>query len=132
MLYGPDGKPLNPKSDGETKTAPDAQRESNVQTDNADHDVTSAFGGTCPPLTETHCGITYKAQKDWWDKAKPFVEVAGVVLLFVYTVYTIKMYWANKEAADAATSAADTARRTLKVARLGNLWVTGGLNAGVE
>jgi hypothetical protein len=36
------------------------------------------------------------------------------MFLCIYTLYTIKMYWANKEAADAATSAATTAADTLK------------------
>ena len=43
----------------------------------------------------------------------PFVEIAGVVLLGIYTWYTIKMYCANKEAADAAKSAADSASDSL-------------------
>jgi hypothetical protein len=60
-----------------------------------------------------HCQITCKQEKDWWDKTKPFVEIAGAILLAVYTAYTIKMYWANKKAADAAKSAADTAANQL-------------------
>ncbi len=57
------------------------------------------------------------APKDWWDKVKPFVEIPGLVLLFVYTIYTIKMYHANKQAADAATKAAQTAGDTLQELR---------------
>jgi hypothetical protein len=52
-------------------------------------------------------------QKDWWDRYKPYVEIAGVLLLGIYTLFTIKMYRANKQAADAATSAAATAKSTL-------------------
>jgi hypothetical protein len=46
----------------------------------------------------------------WWDRVKPYVEILGVCLLAVYTFFTIKMYYVNKEAADAATSAATTAK----------------------
>ena len=52
-------------------------------------------------------------KKDAWDKFKEGVEVLGIATLVVYTIYTIKMYRANKEAADAAKSAADTAREAL-------------------
>jgi hypothetical protein len=41
------------------------------------------------------------------------VEIAGVILLGVYTVYTIKMYCANKKAADAATRAATSAENSV-------------------
>jgi hypothetical protein len=70
-------------------------------------------GVSSPPPPETHYNITYKTEKDWLDKLKPFVEIAGVVILSIYTIYTIKMYCANKESADAAKSAADTAADTL-------------------
>jgi Ca2+/Na+ antiporter len=63
---------------------------------------------------------TRKPDKDWWDKTKPFVEIVGAVLLLIYTAYTIRMYSANKEAADAAQSAAVTAAKqesTLEVSQ---------------
>src|SRR5262249_44942898 len=47
------------------------------------------------------------------ERIKRRVEYCGVALLAVYTLYTIKMYSANKEAADAAKSAAETASRQL-------------------
>jgi hypothetical protein len=49
----------------------------------------------------------------WWDRAKPYVEILGVALLAVYTAFTIRMYYANRDAANAATSAATTAKATL-------------------
>lgn len=55
-----------------------------------------------------------QTKENWWDKAKPYVEITGVVLLAIYTGYTIKMYYANRTSADAAASAADTARKTLE------------------
>jgi hypothetical protein len=72
-----------------------------------------ADGPPDPPPAVTHHHITYKPEKDWWDKAKPFVEIGGAVLLLIYTTYTIKMYCTNKEAAEAATSAANTATQAL-------------------
>src|SRR6202795_5284363 len=32
------------------------------------------------PPTETHHHITYKPEKDWWDKIKPFLEILAVLL----------------------------------------------------
>jgi hypothetical protein len=61
------------------------------------------------------CEITCKTEKTKWDRIKPFVEVTGVLLLFVYTLYTIKMYCANQKSANAAHSAADTAARQLEL-----------------
>jgi hypothetical protein len=46
----------------------------------------------------------------WWDKAKPYVECAGIFLLAIYTAYTIKMYHANQQAANAAETAVKAAK----------------------
>src|ERR1035438_8065354 len=40
-------------------------------------------------------------------------DLVGLVVLCIYAAYTIKIYCANKEAADAAKSAAETAQKTL-------------------
>lgn len=58
--------------------------------------------------------IAYKTKKDGYDKVKFWVEILGLIVLVVYTAYTIKMYSANKKAADAAKSAADTAACALR------------------
>ncbi|HUE54896.1 MAG TPA: hypothetical protein VMO76_03625, partial [Candidatus Udaeobacter sp.] len=55
-----------------------------------------------------------KTEKHWWDTFKPYVEIFGVILLGVYTGFTIAMYCANRDAANAATKAADVADKTLK------------------
>lgn len=34
--------------------------------------------------------------KNWWDKAKPFVEIAGVVLLAIYTTFTVSLFYQNR------------------------------------
>jgi hypothetical protein len=74
----------------------------------------SQTSGIAPPPTKRDCQITLKSEKGFWDNVKTGAEIFGIVLLAVYTVYTIKMYHANKTAADAAKSAADTADHTLK------------------
>lgn len=64
-----------------------------------------------PPLppSETRYEITCKHDKDKWDKFKERAEVFGILVLVVYAIYTIKMYYANKEAADAAKTSSDNA-----------------------
>lgn len=74
------------------------------------------------PPSKTHCEITCKTEKDFWDHAKTFAELLGIVLLAVYTAYTIKMYCTNKTAAGAAQDAAHTADQTLRMAY--RPWVT--------
>jgi hypothetical protein len=63
------------------------------------------------------------SEKNWWDKSKPFVEIVGLVLLAIYTAYTIKMYRANKQAADAATTAAQAAKDANKITKNSLLYV---------
>ena len=92
---------------------PDSGREPHKQTNPADPQVALTSGESEPPPPKAHCQITCTVEKDWWDKVKPLVEIGGIVLLAIYTIYTIKMYCANKQAADAATSAAVTAHDAL-------------------
>jgi hypothetical protein len=54
-----------------------------------------------------------KSPSNWWDRAKPWVELGGVILLAIYTGFTIAMYFANKKSADAAKQAAKTAQEAL-------------------
>src|SRR5438876_4919407 len=89
--------------------APPTSAESESHPTEAQHEI------TCRPEKRNY--IYNSAQTDWWKKTKPFLEIAGVVLLAVYTAYTIKMYYANKEAADAAASAAATAAEALNQSR---------------
>jgi hypothetical protein len=111
MLYGPDGRPLNPDPIGENKASPNTQTESNEHTWNGDPSVHCTSGSPSTPPAVTQERITCHPEKDWRDKTKFWFEIGGILLLGVYTLYTIKMYCANKESADAAKSAADTAAR---------------------
>lgn len=74
---------------------------------------TAALSKSNPEKSQSHCQITCKQERDWLDHLKTVAEFLGLILLGVYTGYTIKMYRANKDAADAAKSAADTAARQL-------------------
>lgn len=53
-------------------------------------DTTSAPVRTDSHKSIDHCEITCKTEKDWWERNKRWVEMAGVILLAVYTGYTIK------------------------------------------
>lgn len=103
-----------------TKTD-DAQAKTNEKTGHTQNPVDSVSAITPQPNpANCHCEITGQPKKDWWDNTKPFVELAGIVLLGVYTFYTIKMYSANKNAADAATKAANVAAAQARPV----LWLT--------
>jgi|GEM_PF-3941218 len=101
----------------ENNPTPDAGSESNTQQRYTNPNVPPASNVPTFPPTETHYTITCKPEKDWWDKTKIILEIFGVVFLAIYTAYTIKMYCANKKAADAAQSAAKTAKETLDSTR---------------
>ncbi len=115
ILYGPNGEPLlDAKPVGENKTAPHAGAETKV--DARDGDPLIPRAGGAPPTPPAVCQhqITCKPEKDWRDKVKFWFEMGGILLLAVYTLYTIKMYCANRDAANAATDAAKTASNTLR------------------
>jgi hypothetical protein len=104
------------KSISEEQSAPNAKNEPSKQAEAAQPPSPNASASIQPDckIPPYHCEITCKTEKDWWDKTKPFIESAGAILLLIYTIYTIKMYCANKQAADAAASAARTANQTLQ------------------
>jgi hypothetical protein len=97
---------------GNNDPASDGGGESGVKTDHSDARIPPHL----PPPHAQH-QITCQQEKHWWDKVKHWAEILGIVLLFIYTLYTIKMYRANKDAADAAKSAADTAKNSLDLTR---------------
>lgn len=65
-----------------------------------------------PPAPPSY-QITCKTEKDWRDKTKFWAELFGLGVLLIYTVFTALMYFANRDAANAAQSAAVTAHDTL-------------------
>src|ERR1039458_7795923 len=85
----------NSKAIGKDKPAPYGQREANIQATSPDPQITGASVVPAPPIPESRKTITCKVEKDRWDKFKPILEIAGVLVLGVYTFFTIKMYCAN-------------------------------------
>jgi hypothetical protein len=98
------------------------------QTTNATNESAKQSNQTIPVVPNTpvsvhsdrqevpdHRGITCQIEKDWWDKFKPYVESAGIILLGIYTGYAIKMYCANKKAADAARDSANISKQALTI-----------------
>jgi hypothetical protein len=60
-----------------------------------------------------HCDPIRNTNRDWIDKATLGLQGFGVAVLVIYTVFTGMMYFVNKNSADAAKSAAETAKGTL-------------------
>jgi len=68
-----------------------------------------------PPPPQNNCEITVSTRRDWIDWWTLRMEGFGLFVLIVYTVFTGLMWCANKKSADAAKSAADTARDALHI-----------------
>jgi len=96
--------------------AQDASGEPDQQSQEPKPELPSVSAKPKPEPAEAHDQITCKTEKNWWDKAKPFVEISGIALLALYTGFTVGSYCQIKkqtpriaESADAAKKAADTA-----------------------
>jgi hypothetical protein len=70
--------------------SPNASGEAKQQKNDANETIPPTTSGSQLPPTEAHCQITCTQEKNWWDVWKPFVEMGGVILLALYTGYTIK------------------------------------------
>ena len=112
-------------SEPENQTAPDDTNNIEEKTDKGNPNVAVAAGGSATPPSKTHCQITLKTEKTFWDKVKTGAEIFGIFCLLVYTIYTIKMYSVNKTAAEAATSAANTAYESLVSIQRAFVWYKG-------
>jgi hypothetical protein len=104
---------MDSKKPSENQGTQDGKRESNIQTKHPNPGIALGASPSELPPPHAHYDVTCHTEKDWWDKHKRWAELLGLIILAIYTTYTIKMYCANKRAADAATSAADTANRSL-------------------
>jgi len=100
-------------SPNENNPTSNNQREGHAQSGNADPQIVPTKPPSQLPPSNAQCNVTCETGKDWWDRHKRWVEILGVLLLAVYTGYTIKMYYANRDAAQAATIAAATAHDAL-------------------
>jgi hypothetical protein len=100
----------------ENDPAPDAGSEANIKTDHAKPSVVSSLPPPKLPPSHTHYRIACEKEEDWWEQRKRWAELGGLVLLGVYTGFTIMIYCANKKAADAAEIAAIAAKDAAKTA----------------
>lgn len=100
---------------GKHNQPPDASRKSYEQATQGNPDIAIAPRVPASPPPKSDCQITCKTEKDFWDHVKTGAEIFGIVLLAVYTGYTIKMYCANRVAANAAQRAADIAAKTMQI-----------------
>jgi hypothetical protein len=60
--------------------------------------------------------ISCNKKRDWIDKGKLGLELFGLAVVITYTIFTIKIWRANREAADAAAKAAGAAEGANKIA----------------
>ncbi len=93
--------------------APDADRKSDEQPGNPQTQVSLAATQSQATPPNRHCEVTCNTKRDLIDKATLGLELFGLAVLIIYTIATIAIWCANKKAADAAKSAADTAHDTL-------------------
>jgi hypothetical protein len=92
---------------------PDTGTEPNKQSNNPKPEVPSAATQPQAKPSPHSYKITCDKKRDWIDKATLGLEGFGLFVLIVYTIFTGLMWYANKKAADAAKSAADTAHDAL-------------------
>jgi hypothetical protein len=111
------GSPSDAKPVGKNKTTPNAQGKANIKTGHSNPHIPTILSVPSSPPPEPHYEVACKTEKDWRDKTKFYFEIGGIVLLGVYTLYTIKMYGTNEEASGAAKSAAETAAKQLELAQ---------------
>jgi hypothetical protein len=96
-----------PKNHTDEKT-PDQPKKSEPQ-------VTLAPTEPQSQQTPQRCEITCNKERDWVDKGTLVLQGIGLFVLVVYTIFTGLMYCSNKKAANAAKSAADTAKDALHI-----------------
>jgi hypothetical protein len=92
-----------------------AERKASVQIDDPKPEVPLVTARPQAAPSKHHCEITCKAKRDWIDKATLGLEAFGLFVLIIYASATIAIWCANKKAADAAKSSADTANLTLQL-----------------
>ena len=96
---------------------PSHQREPDKESENPEQPISPTSTRSKPQPPHAHYQITCNAEKDWWDKAKRYVELAGVIFLALYTGVTGLMYCVNKKSAEAAQDAAVAAKSSADTAK---------------
>jgi hypothetical protein len=105
---------MDSENPAENKVTQNSERKPEIESKGSKPSIPSRTSPPELPPSHTQHKITCQTEKDWWDKHKRWAELFGVLLLAAYTVYTIGMYYANRDAANAAKSAAQTAHDTLQ------------------
>ena len=98
----------------ENENTPRETRQACEQSDHPEPPISPAFTKLEPP-SQTHHAKSCNHKKHWLDYVTLGMELLGFVVLCVYAAYTIKIYRASKQSADAATSAAKTAAEQLEM-----------------
>jgi Ca2+/Na+ antiporter len=100
-----------PKDEPPQDTEADAQR----QTDASDQQISLAAAKLEVPPPESQCCCSNHKQKHWIDYLTAFLELVGLVVLCLYAAYTIKIYYANQQAADSAKKTATEIQRQMRI-----------------
>jgi hypothetical protein len=96
---------------------PEPQQQADNKCGETDEQVSPGIAKLDVPVAPSDSGKRDDSKKHWIDYAKFGLEICGFVVLCVYAYFTIRIYCASKEAADAARSAAETAKQTLLVSQ---------------
>lgn len=88
---------------------PNANGEPNKQSSRPEPEVHCATAQSQSTPSPRDCEITSNTKRDWIDKGKLVLELLGLGVVVIYTIFTIKIWRANKDAAEAATTAAQAA-----------------------
>jgi hypothetical protein len=94
---------------GSDMDSPEPEQQTNNEGRKTNEQIPPAFTELQMPVSPPNAHKTKQSEKHWIDYAKFGLEVCGFIVLCVYAYFTIRIYCANKEAADAAKSAAQTA-----------------------
>jgi hypothetical protein len=105
-------EPVDPVD--ENHSSRNVNRETNAQPDEPETHLPVGPSIAEPEPPQTRQYRAGHIEQQWWQKWKPRVEIAGLLILAIYAIFTGLMYFANKEAADAAKSAADTAAANIR------------------
>lgn len=95
----------------ENNPTPHTSGKPDHQPDHPEPKVTPTAARSQPPPSHANYQVTCNEEKNWWDAIKPFVEAIGVILLAVYTGYTIKIYKANHNIMQIAQKTYDVSQR---------------------
>jgi hypothetical protein len=99
----------------ENQNSPDSEQNASHQSAETTAQVAQTATEFQSPPSKPQCKNGYKQSKHWLEYVTFGLELVGFIVLCVYAGYTIKIYCANKQAANAATSAANTAKESLRL-----------------